>query len=94
MTSEQQAKAILQAIAAEAQVKFGDDWQADLVRAYCQIEQAETGNEKAIPVNRRGQILRAFSEGNTTLETLCRLAQAVGVEFEMVVTRREVRRIN
>lgn len=93
MKSDEQSRAILQAIADEAQQKFGADWQPDLVRAYCEIEQQETGNEKAIPVNRRGQILRAFEEGNATLETVCRLAQAVGIEFELSITRKETRRI-
>jgi len=93
MTSTEQAKAILQAIAEEAGQKWGESWQNHLIRSYCEIERAETGNEKATPVNRRGQLLRSFSEGNTTLETLCRLAQAVGIEFELVVTRKQVRRI-
>jgi DNA-binding phage protein len=91
MKSSEQASAILQAIADEAKQKFGADWQPALVRAYCDIEQAEKSNAKATPVNRRGQILRAFEEGTATLETVCRLAQAVGIEFELIATRKEVK---
>ena len=91
MNAEDKARTILDAIAQEAQAKWGDKWQAELVRAYCEIESRETG-ETVKPVNRRKQIVRSFDEG-TTLESLCRIAEAVGIEFELTVIERRTRKI-
>ena len=91
MTSEQQAKAMIQAISQEAKARWGDDWIAPLVRAYCEIESAEVG--KLIkPVARRSSLARSLEECNPTLETLLRLTKAVGADLELVITRREVKR--
>jgi len=87
--TEMQAKAIIQAIIEEAQAKWGEDWQACLVRAYCEIESAEGRLIK--PVARRSQLMRSLEEGNPTLETLIRLTKAVGADLELSVTRREVK---
>jgi DNA-binding phage protein len=92
MNSAEQAKAMVNAIAQVAQEQWGEDWLADLVRRYCEIEQEETGNEKATPINRRSQLLTAINEGNPKMETLVRLAIAVGVELQLVVVKREVKR--
>jgi DNA-binding phage protein len=94
MTSAEQASAMVQAIAQTAQEKWGEDWLPNLVREYAQIEQQETGNQKATPVNRRSQIVTVLSEGNPRTETLVRLATAVGAEVQLVVTRREVKRFS
>lgn len=91
MDSQIQAKAIIQAISQEAQARWGGDWQACLVRAYCEIESAEAG--KLIkPVARRSQLMRSLEECNPTLETLLRLTKAVGADLELAITRREVKR--
>jgi len=87
MNAEDKARAILSTIAQEAKAKWGDKWQAELVRAYCEIESKETG-EVVKPVNRRKQIVRSFEEGTATLESLCRIAEAVGVEVELMVKRK------
>ncbi len=92
MNAAEKAQAIMDAIAEEAQIKWGDRWQVELVRAYCRIESRETG-EEVKPVNRRGQLIRAFEEGKTTLESLCRIAEAVGIEFELSVIQRRTRKI-
>lgn len=90
MTSEQQAKAVIQAISQEAQSKWGEDWIASLVRAYCEIESQESG--KLIkPVQRRSQLVRAIEEGNPTLETLLRLCRAVNAELQLIFIRKEVK---
>jgi NTP pyrophosphatase (non-canonical NTP hydrolase) len=92
MASADKAQAIMNAIAEEAQAKWGEDWQAQTVRAYCDVETQETG-ETVKPVNRRKQIIRSFDEGAITLESLCRLAEAVGIEFELTVIERRTRKI-
>ncbi len=92
MLAPERAQAIMNAIAEEAQAKWGDRWLPLLVQAYCQIESRETG-EEVKPVNRRKQIVRAFEEGATTLESLCRIAEAVGIEFELSVIQRRTRKI-
>jgi len=90
MNSEMQAKAIIQAISQEAKSRWGEEWQASLVRAYCEIESAEAG--KLIkPVARRSQLMRSLEECNPTLETLLRLAKAVGADLELAINRREVK---
>lgn len=90
MTSEEQAKALIEAISLEAKSKWGDDWIASLTRAYCEIESEETG--KLIkPPQRRSQLGRIFEEGNTTLPTLIRLLRAVEAEIKLTVTRKETK---
>jgi DNA-binding phage protein len=91
MTSAEQAKAIVDAIASEAKDRWGDRWIAELVRAYCEIETAETGKEVK-PVARRSQLVRAIELATPTLETLLRLAAAVDMELQAVITRKEVKR--
>lgn len=91
MNSEEQAKAIIEAIQSEAQQKWGEDWLASLVRAYCEIESQETG--KLIkPVARRSQIARTLEASSATLPVLLRLIAAVGGSLEMTITRKEVRK--
>jgi DNA-binding phage protein len=90
-TSEEQAKALIQAISQEAQSKWGDEWIAALVRAYCEIESQEAG-KLVKPVQRRSQLVRVLEEGNPTLETLLRLAKAVGAEINLEFIRREIKR--
>ena len=87
MDAEDKARAILDAIALGAEAKWGDRWQAELVRAYCDIEGRETGLSVK-PVNRRKQIIRSFDEGTTTLESLCRIIEAVGIEIELTITEK------
>lgn len=87
----EQAKAIIQAISQEAQARWGEDWQASLVRAYCEIESAE-GERLIKPVARRSSLIRTLEEGNPTLETLLRLTKAVGADLELAITRRVVKR--
>lgn len=91
MGSKEKAKAIMDAIAQTAQDKWGDDWVPALVNAYCDLEKAETGNEKATLVNRRNQVLSAIEEGNPRLATVMRLATAVGITVELAIVRREVK---
>jgi hypothetical protein len=91
MNSSDKAKAILQAIATEAQTMWGEDWVKNLVRKYCEIESQETG-EEIKPVHRRSQIVRAVETGAVTLETLIRLAECVGMSFVGEIQRKEVRR--
>jgi hypothetical protein len=84
MTAKEKASAILNTIAEQAKNKWGEEWLAEIVRTYCEIEEKEEGSRMRIkPVNRRGQILRAFQEGSTTLPTLCRLAEAVGINLKL-----------
>ena len=91
MNSEEQAKALIEAISQEAQSKWGDDWIAALVRAYCEIESEEVG--KLIkPPQRRSQLGRVFEEGNTTLPTLMRLIKAVEAELHLTFIRKETKR--
>jgi len=87
MSAEDRSRAILVAIALEAKEKWGSRWQAGLVSNYCYIESQETG-EKVLPVNRRKQIIRSFEEGSCTLGSLCRIAEAVGVEVELTIKRK------
>ena len=90
-SSAEQAQALIAAISQEAQQKWGDDWLAPLVRAYCEIESQEKG--KLIkPVQRRSQLVRALEESNPTTETLLRLVKAIGGNLELVFTRTVVRR--
>lgn len=87
MNAETKARAILSTILRESRAKWGDKWQGEIVRAYCEIESRETG-ETVKPVNRRKQIIRSFDEGSTTLESLCRIAEAVGIEIELAITEK------
>ncbi len=87
MNSAGKARAILSAISQEAEAKWGKDWQIQIVRAYCEVESQDTG-EEVKPVNRRKQVLRAFEEGNCTLESLCRLATATGIDLELTAKRK------
>jgi hypothetical protein len=87
------------AIVEEAKSLWGEDWFPALVRKYCEIEIAEGGDPaKVTPLNRRSQILfltedaRADGKQNPKLETLLKLADAVGGEIQLVSTRKEVRR--
>lgn len=90
MTSKEQAKALIDAISQEAQTKWGKEWIATLVRAYCEIESQETG--KLIkPIQRRSQLVRALEEGNTTLETLMRLTKAVEATIALTFIRKEIK---
>lgn len=84
MNSEQWAQAIVRTIAKQAQQKWGDSWRVNLVSSYCDLERAETGNDKATPVNRRTQIHRILDGSEPTLTTICRLLKAVEVEIEFV----------
>lgn len=99
VTSQERAKAIMNAIVAEAKSLWGDDWFPALVRKYCEIEVAEgVDPKKATPLNRRSQILflteesKADGKQNPKLETLLKLADAVGAEIQLVFTRKEVKR--
>jgi hypothetical protein len=93
MDSVEKAKAIMQAIAAEAQVIWGEDWLKEIVRKYCELESLETG-ETVKPVKRRSTIVRALDTGAITLETLIRLANCVGMNFVGEIQRKEVRRFS
>ncbi|NJN89536.1 MAG: hypothetical protein HC878_03590 [Leptolyngbyaceae cyanobacterium SL_5_14] len=99
VTSKDKARAIVNAIIAEAQAIWGEDWFPNLVRRYCEIEQAEgVEPEKATPINRRTQILfltkpqGSDPKQNPKIETLLKLAEAVGGEVQLVFTRKEVKR--
>jgi DNA-binding phage protein len=99
VTSQERAKAIVNAIVEQAQAIWGEDWLANLVRQYCELERAEgVDPAKATPVNRRSQILSALVEKegkegqNPKLETLLKLSEAVGGEIQLVFTRKEVKR--
>lgn len=87
MNSEQQAKSIIEAISREAKARWGDDWIAELVRAYCEIESAEVG-ELIKPQKRRSQIERSMKTHSATLPTLIRLTKAVGIEIELTITEK------
>lgn len=76
MDSKGKAAAVIDAIAAEAQAIWGEQWQSELVRAYCEIESSESG-KIVKPVTRRSQVMRVLEAKATTLETTIRLAQAV-----------------
>lgn len=90
-TAGQKAKSLIDAISQEAQEKWGKDWLAPLVTAYCEIESAET--DKLIkPVQRRSQLVRALETGNPTAETLMRLTQAVNGHLDLTFIRKEVKR--
>ena len=99
VASQERAKAIVNAIVAEAKSLWGEDWFPALVRKYCEIELAEGGDPtKVTPLNRRSQILflteeaKADGKQNPKLETLLKLADAVGAEIQLVFTRQEVKR--
>lgn len=99
VTSQERAKAIVNTIVEEAKSQWGEDWFPVLVRKYCEIEIAEGGDPKKVtPLNRRSQILfltgDANQEGkqNPKIETLLKLADAVGAEIQLVFTRKEVKR--
>ena len=99
VASQERAKAIMKAIVAEAKSLWGEDWFPALVRKYCEIELAEGGDPtKVTPLNRRSQILflteeaKADGKQNPKLETLLKLADAVGAEMQLVFTRQEVKR--
>ena len=77
-------KAILERIKARAIARWSEErWQSNLVREYCNIA-LENGEENATPVNRRGQIVRAFEVGSCSVDTLIMLAASVGCRFQMV----------
>lgn len=91
MTSQEQAKAITEAIKLEAQTIWGEKWLPRLVSQYCEIEASETG-QALNPSQRRSQLVRVFDVGNPTLETLIRLMACVGMTLEASITRKEVKR--
>ena len=62
--------------------KWGDRWQLELVRAYVQILQ-RNGDEIATVNNRKTQIVRAFSAGSCTADTLIILYDAIGYELSV-----------
>lgn len=90
-TTAEQAEALVEALAEEAQKQWGENWLPSLVSAYCEIESAETG--KLIkPVQRRSQLGRTLEGKNPTAETLLRLVKAVGGQLELTFIRKEVKR--
>ncbi|NJN85564.1 MAG: hypothetical protein HC881_03645 [Leptolyngbyaceae cyanobacterium SL_7_1] len=91
MNSADKAKAMVQAIAQEAQAIWGDDWIKYIVRKYCEIESLEA-DEIIKPIQRRSTIVRALDTGAITLETLIRLADCVGMSFIGEIQRKEIRR--
>jgi hypothetical protein len=78
MNSKDRAAKIIDKIGERAREQWGDYWQAELVKAYCLIESEESG-KLVKPVARRSQILRVFQTQATTLETVIRLGEAVGL---------------
>lgn len=85
-------KALLDAIAAEAQKLWGEDWFAELVRRYCEIEAEMTGT-KPLARTRRSSLERAIKTGGCSLETGCWLAAAIGAELQMAVHRVEIMKL-
>ena len=79
-SSSENAAAILDLIVSRAQEFWGEDWKAELVRAYCLIESNESG-ETVKPVERRSQLMRALEVKSTSLETALRLASAVNLKI-------------
>lgn len=84
-------KAIVQAIADEAQVIWGDNWLREIVREYCEMESLEFG-ETVRTNTRRSTIVRALDTGAITLETLIRLADCVSMSFVGEIQRKQIKR--
>lgn len=84
-------KDIVDAIATEAQAIWGDDWFAELVRQYCELEGRMTGS-KPPAKSRRSTLERAIQTGNTTLETTTWLAACVNAEVQLAVHRIEIKK--
>lgn len=88
-TNRERSAKLLNVIQSEAIRKWGEHgWIASLVRAYCEIESRETG-EEVKPVQRRSQLTRSLTGGSTTLETFLRLSEAVGIDVELTVIRKQ-----
>lgn len=92
MLSSNRTKAIVQAIADEAQVIWGENWLREIVRKYCELESLETG-ETVKTITCRSTVVRALDTRAITLETLIRLADCVGMRFIGEIQRKEVRRL-
>lgn len=84
-------KDIVDAIAQEAQKIWGEDWFAQLVRQYCEVEGQVTGETPSAKA-RRSTIERALETGKTTLETATWLAACINAEMQLAVHRIEIRR--
>ncbi len=91
MDTKARAKAIVQAIADEAQMIWGENWLREIVREYCEIESLEFG-EAVSPNARRSTIVRALDTGAITLETLIRLADCVKMGFVGEIQRKQIKR--
>jgi len=89
--TEARTKAMVEAIADEAQVIWGENWLREIVKAYCERESLEFG-ETISPNTRRSTIVRALSTGAITLETLIRLADCVSMSFIGDVQRKQIKR--
>jgi hypothetical protein len=81
-------KSIAQIVEQAAIDRWGKDYMAELVREYCRLENLETppGSKPCTPKNRRSLVARFFDKHNCTGDTLFRLLEAVGCEFQ--VTRK------
>lgn len=88
MNSQDQAKAIIEAIQTEAERIWGDRWMAEITKKYCEIESQEL-NREIKPPQRRSQLGRIFEEGNATLPTLIRLGTAINGKIRIEVNRIE-----
>ncbi len=84
-------KAIVDAIAKEAESMWGKNWFANLVRAYCEIEGIMTGEQPEAHL-RRSTIERGMKTGKMNLETATWLAAAVRAELLMAVHHVEIRK--
>ena len=86
------SKALMNAIAEEAQKLWGEQWFAHLVRRYCEIEESATG-QAVEPKKRRSTIERALETGNINLETATWLAAAIGAQLQMAIHRIEIKKL-
>lgn len=80
--SQEKIDTIFNAISQHAQSRWGEDWQVELIRAYCRIEANEKG-EIVTPKNRRTMLVRALETHSCAAETLIRLAGAAGLKLQM-----------
>jgi len=89
--TEARTRAMVDAIADEAKILWGENWLREIVRAYCESESLEFG-ETVRTNTRRSTIVRALETGAITLETLIRLADCVSMTLVGEVQRKQIKR--
>jgi hypothetical protein len=66
-----------------AEEQWGEKWIKELVEAYVSIENSENEEQETCGNARRPMIVRAFSNGGCSVDTLGRMYEALGCQIQV-----------